>query len=368
MSKHNPIVRVQISRSAILHNYSLFKRAVSGLEVAPVLKSNAYGHGLVEVAEILQKCDAPFFVVDSLYEARRLRQVGIMTPLLVIGYVPVKHIIQNKFSDVFFTIIDINQLRQLVNEVSRPVTVHIKFDTGMHRQGIMMSDLEEAAKLLKGNPKILVEGICTHLCDADNENSSVTMKQLQCWKEILQKWGNVFGAVKWKHIAATHGVKYTNDGIGNLVRVGIGLYGVVSTPVEGESLRPVLSMHTEISSVRRIEVGETVGYNATFTASSERKIATVPVGYYEGVDRRLSNVGALSVKGKMCPVVGRVSMNITSIDVTGISDCVVGDDVIVISDNSALPNSVVAMATQAKTIPYEILIHIPPHLRRTVID
>lgn len=368
LSTYAPIVRVDISRSALLHNYNFYKNLLTDIAVAPVLKSNAYGHGLVEVAEILQDTDAPFFVVDSLYEAKQLRHAGVKKSLLIIGYVTPEQIVHNSLRNVAFTITDINQLRDVCKLVKSKLVLHIKFDTGMHRQGLELSQLNEAVALLKSHKLLQVEGICTHLCDADGKDSLITDLQLQSWQTILTEWEKNYGRVTWRHLSATHGVRMVNSQNSNLIRLGIGLYGVDSSGFEQDKLRPVLAMRTVIGSLRTVVPGDHVGYNATYTFEHNRIIATIPVGYYEGVDRRLSNHGSVIVDGIECPIVGRVSMNITSIDVTEVKDCKVGDEVVVIGNISKLNNSVMQMAKLAETIPYEIIVHIPSHLRRTIID
>lgn len=366
--KIDPLVEIKISRTALLHNYSVYRQVLPQTAIAPVLKSNAYGHGIVEVASILQNTDAPFFVVDSLFEVRQLRQAGITKPLLVIGYVPVEHMVKNTLSDVIFTLIDITQVRRLESAKMSVLRVHLKFDTGMHRQGLSPEDVIEAGQILKQLSSVKVEGICTHLGDADNTDNSRTVAQIKKWQSITEKWSEYYGEVQWKHFSATNGVRFVSSENSNLARIGIGMYGVVESPSRDFDLRPVLSMQTVISSLRWIKPGESVGYNATYTAQTDRHIATVPVGYFEGIDRRLSNKGFFSVNGTICPIVGRVSMNITSIDVTKVARCQVGGVVMVIGDKSEDDNSVVAMARQAEVIPYEIIAHIPAHLRRTVID
>ena len=150
------------------------------------------------------------------------------------------------------------------------------------------------------------------------------------------------------------------------MRLGIGLYGM-NVGIERLDLRPALEMRTRITSIHTLHAGESVGYNATFKAPQDMRVATIPVGYAEGVDRRLSSKGSILVRGTSCPIIGRVSMNITSLDISNVADVHVGDEVTVISPNAADPNGVEAIADLCGTIPYEILVHIPAHLRRVII-
>lgn len=367
VSNYEPFVRVYISRKAIEYNYQSYQKALPDFKIAPVLKSNAYGHGLVEVAEIVDNFDPPFIAVDSFYEARVLRNAGIKSDILVIGYSSPTNVAITRLQDVAFTVVGIDHLKNLVATVAYKTKVHVKFDTGMHRQGLMFNELEQAIKILKQNPQIEVEGICSHLCDADGEDDEFTKKQLALWEKFVQVWSEKFGETKWQHISATKGFRFANTVTGNVVRLGIGLYGGTKPYILHKDLLPALKMETLISSIRTLPAGEYLGYNITFKTEKETKVANVPVGYFEGVDRRLSNKGFMLVNGEPCKILGRVSMNITSIDVTNVN-CKVGDKVVVVSDEPSAQNSIFKMAELSETIPYEILIHIPQHLRREVVD
>lgn len=366
VSNYEPFVKVHVSREAIKHNYNVYKKACPSAQIAPVLKSNAYGHGLIEVAHIIDDLDLPFIVVDSLFEARLLRRVGVKSSLLIIGYSLPTNVNLNNSLNTAFTVIGIEHLKEIVKTVQTPTKLHIKFDTGMHRQGLLPGDIYKAVGLIKQNKYLDVEGICTHLCDADGATNEFTLRQLEVWENVVKKWNEHFGEVKWQHVSATKGVRFAEQASGNVIRLGIGLYGASEPPIPTQPLRLALKMTTVVSSVRTLESGERVGYNITHETQRKTRVATIPVGYFEGVDRRLSNLGAMVISGQVCRILGRVSMNITSIDVTDM-DCSAGDRVVVIDDNPESENSVIKMAEQANTIPYEILIHIPQHLRREVV-
>lgn len=360
---YEPLVEIRISKDALLHNLDVFASMATQWGIAPVLKANAYGHGLVEVARILDgRSEIPFFVVDSYYEALVLRNEGVRTPILVIGYTLTNNITESVLADVSFAVSSMTQLRELVErDVRQPL--HVKVDTGMHRQGILLSEVSSALDLVIKNRNVRIEGVCSHLSDADGEDDTFTREQIRRWNEFVKTWRTRVPDTKYYHISATSGMRFIKEMSANVGRLGIGLYGIASTP----GVRGALEMHTRITAVRKIPKGETVGYNNTWTAKKESVIATIPVGYYEGVDRRLSNKGFVQVKGVICPIVGRVSMNMTTVDVTDVPEIKEGDGVVVISAESENKNSVVTMAQTCGTIPYDILVHIPPALRRTVI-
>lgn len=366
LSTHEPLITVSISRERLLHNLHTYQSAYPDLKVAPMLKSNAYGHGLCLVAELLDREDIAFFAVDSYFEARRLREGGIRTKILVMGYVRPEYIARNGLYDTEYAITDLEQLREVSRAAERPVRLHMKFDTGMHRNGILETDLVEAIELVRANPNLIVSGICSHLADADNHDASFSQSQLGVWERCVAQLKTAFPSLQYRHISATKGARFSKNASMNTVRVGMGLFGCDTSPHADLPLSPVLSMRSFITSIREISTGESVGYNGTFVAQRASRIATVPVGYHEGIDRGLSNRGMYSVRSTLCPIAGRVSMNMSSIDVTDLPDASRGDEIVVISNTSKDPHSIQSMARTIDTSPYVLLAHIPEHLARIV--
>ncbi|MEK7579327.1 MAG: alanine racemase [Patescibacteria group bacterium] len=358
------LITVCVSRSNILHNLSLFKKKAGSWRVAPVLKSNAYGHGLLTVARILQdNKDIPFFAIDSYFEARVLRTEGITMPLLVLGHTLTKTILENSFKDVAFAVATLSQLKELTQQKKKTPPLHIKIDTGMHRQGIMPDEISETIHLLTANPQIRIEGVCSHLSDADGTDPTFTRKQIETWNGIVKIWKEKIPDTRWYHLALTAATKYIQEIDANLLRLGMGLYGI-DPANEVQDLKPALSLRTSITALRTISAGESVGYNNTWTATRETKVATIPAGYFEGISRQLSNKGVIRVNDRECPIVGRVSMNMTTVDVTDIPNVKEGDSAEVISADPKAGNSASKIAVASGTIPYEILVHIPAHLKR----
>lgn len=363
---HTPLITVSISRENLLKNIDAYRGAFPNLSFAPVLKSNAYGHGLLEVADVLDDTGIPFFVVDSYFEARALRAGGIHAPILVIGYTRPEDIAHNRLRNASFALVDLVQARALARFAQKPVDVHLKLDTGMHRHGFLWKELPDVIDLLSTHPFIRVTGIGTHLGDADAKVSTLTDTQRERWHAMAEQLKRSFPTIKHRHIAATKGVRFAEEAEAPIVRLGIGLYGLDTSPDSRLSLTPVLDVETVITSVRDVPKGEPVGYNGTFIPTRPTRVATIPMGYYEGIDRRLSNTGCMLVHGKAASIVGRVSMNMTMLDVTDIPGAAVGDEVIAISRDPSAPNSVERIAKQTGCIPYEVLVHIPAHLRRIV--
>lgn len=373
---HSPSIEVLIYKTNLLDNFKEYKRRYPHLSLAPVLKSNAYGHGILQIAKILDKENIAFFVADSLYEAMMLRNDRCKSPILVVGYTSPENINNNKLSNVAFALTGLEQLHEIARlfesrqarTTKTEKTFHLKIDTGMHRQGILPAQINDAIKIIKASPRINLEGICSHFADADNTNDSFTKMQISRWEKSIIPFKQNFPKLKFFHISATTGVPYSKEIFANVARLGMGLYGINSSPFTNLNLKPVLEMRTVISSLKNIPAGECVGYSITYKTSKPIRVATVPAGYFEGVDRRLSNNGFFKIAGRHCPIVGKISMNMTSIDITSLPETKFGDEVIIISNNKNDLNSVEQMAKLTGTTPYEILARVPQHLRRTIVE
>ncbi len=360
------LIRVLIYKNEILHNLNVFRKRFPKIGIAPVLKSNAYGHGLLQVARLLDAESLPFFCVDSFFEALILRNEGIQSSLLIIGYTPLENVLANKLKNVAFAVISLEELERFVHSIRDKTRIHLKLDTGMHRHGILPEEIPEAINILKRNPRIILEGVYSHLADADTENSKHAELQIVQWNEAVAQFKKEFPNTSYFHLGATAGSRYSSQVEANVLRIGIGLYGISLGP-EHLDLHPALEMKTRVTSLRTLQAGESVGYNATFTAKVKTEIASIPAGYTEGIDRRLSNKGTVTIRGVGCPIVGRVSMNITSIDISAAPVVRLDDEVTVISKEKGAPNSIERMAELCNTISYDLLVHIPQHLRREVI-
>jgi alanine racemase len=437
-TNYQPLIEIRIFQDAILHNLKEYQNKYPNLRFAPVLKSNAYGHGLINIGKILDNQNLPFFMVDSFFEALQLRRENIKTKILILGYNRLNETIGGKLKNVSFGVIDFEQLKQIIAALKKPQTFHLKIDTGMHRQGILVEQVDEAIKLIKSNSNFILEGVCSHFATADDGDQSFVKQQIEIWNKITGKFKNEFpssrrhseaergkaaaaeesqsakeilhasdalGAqddatsIKYFHVSNTAGTFYTSGLDVNVGRLGIGLYGINQSPFEKLNLQPALEMVSIISSIKKIKSGEKVGYGITFTAPKDMVVATVPVGYNEGVDRRLSNIGFFKVADVDCPLVGRVSMNMSSIDVTGVipealsaseklsgiqSQAKVLDpqadrmhlagmtqikleqEVQIISPNSTDKNSVENIAKLCNCLPYEVLVKIPSYLKRVI--
>lgn len=365
------MVTVTLSKKALLNNINEFIKIGHGVMVSPVLKSNAYGHGICEIAEILDKhtssISVPFFILDSYFEAKKLRNDDINRPIMVIGYTTIKNIVENKIKDVIFTVSDINVLKELGEKLNKKTKFNLKLDTGMHRQGILPSDMDESIKIINKNNNIILESISSHFSDAE-ENKDYTEKQIVEWNKLVDKFKKEFNTIKYWHISNTAGHNYINEAKCNMTRLGAGLYGIRDGAyVDNVHIMPVLQLETIVTGIKNIKKGQTVGYGNSFEAKKDMTIATIPVGYYEGIDRRLSNKGHVIIHNTVTNIIGRVSMNITTIDITEIPNVKIGDKVIVISNKETDPNSMLNISKET-TLARDLAVNIASHLKRIVID
>ena len=335
--EYQTLNKIAISRKRLLENYKFLSSINKKIKVAPVIKSNAYGHGLLEVAKILDGEGAPFFCVDSLYEAYELYNAKIKTPFLIMGYTNPENLKIKKLP-FSFAVFDLQTI-EILNKYQPGCAVHIFMDTGMSREGITMEDLPDFLKTLR-NLNVKVEGLMSHLAD----RNKLQIQRFQQAQKLVKKIG--FDP-KWIHLS-TH--------YGNMARVGLKLY----------LQKPILKFISHLAQVKKIKKGERVGYNGTYKIKKDTIIGVIAAGYYDGVDRGLSNKGFVKIKAEFSPIIGRVSMNMTTVDLSNIN-AKVGDEVVIYSDNPKDKNSIENSAKICGKIPYEILVHLVQGTKRVIV-
>lgn len=363
--KYSPLNTIEISQEALYANYNYLSSIGKDVKVAPVLKSNAYGHGLPLVGKLLDTVGAPFFCVDSLYEAYELQKIKIKTPVLIMGYVDPRNL-QNRQLPFSFAVYDKEQVAG-ISKYQKNSAVHIFVDTGMHREGIQLSELPELLAIIKKFSNIRVEGLMSHLGAGDN--IPATKKQLEQFETAKKLVHTAGSRPQWFHIAASSGLLHSADygkSSGNLARCGIALYGIEPERI-GTNLKPVLTFKTTLSQIKTIKKGEKVGYDFTYTAKKNMIIGILSAGYFDGIDRRFSGKGYVFIGKTPCPILGRVSMNVTTIDISDVQNPQVGDEVIIFSNNANDKNSIVNAAILADTIPYDLAVHLAYSTKRIVV-
>lgn len=365
---------VELDRSAIAHNYNLFKKIVAKKNgktiVMPVVKSNAYGHGLVMFSKELVKLGAEFLGVDSFEEALELRANGIKTRILVFGYTAPAYFIEASLKNISVTISSINSLLELKKiSIKKKIKIHIKVDTGLGRQGFPYEELDEVLKILKNLKNIQVEGLYTHLAVGE-ALSGKEYTMMQAGK--LETWYMAFideGYKPLRHICATSSTMFFPELHYDMVRIGIGSYGLWPSRETKQAMQkkyklmPVLSWKTIITEIKKINKGTKIGYDLTEELKKDSLLGVIPVGYWHGYPRALSSKGLFNVLGKKVKLVGRVSMDMCVLDLTNLK-AKVGDEVAIIGGDTGHYAEADQMAQDADTINYEITTRINPIIKR----
>ncbi len=368
---------IEISKKALIHNLESFRKLVgSNVVLAPTIKANAYGHGLVECGTVFAEHGAEYLCVNALYEAETLRKAGIKTPILILGYTPLSdlgEIVQLKAETVVY---NLETLRALAT-LDKPVGVHLKIETGNHRQGIDPERLSEFVSLLKKHPRLELKGVSTHFANLeDRTDTHYAHFQLKKFEEAIRLLELQGMAPHYRHCAATAGIVALPEAHFNFVRLGIGSYGLwPSTSTEaaaakaalGVRLEPALTWKTIVAQVKPVKKGALIGYGCTHEMQHDGTIAVLPVGYYDGFVRSLGNKGFVLIRGKRAPVVGRVCMNMIMVDVSHIPDIKLEDEVILIGAQGGERITAEEMGELSGTIHYEVTTRINERIPRILI-
>ena len=343
-------VFAKINLDAALNNFNNIVSSIDdNTKVLAVLKTDAYGHGAVPIARLLENQSKLYgFALATAEEALILRNSGIIKPLLVLGYTFPSSYENLILKDVSFTVFREDMLEDLARvcrnlsstEYQYKVKVHIKVDTGMGRIGITPSDdgIEFVRKVME-YPEIQIEGLFTHLAKADEKDRAYTEKQIKIFKDFANRIEEELGIkIPYKHISNSAGIIEYREANMDLVRAGIILYGLwPSNEVSKEkiSLKPVLSLHSKIVYIKKIPPGTSISYGGTFISDKDMVIATVPIGYGEGYPRSLSNKAEVLIRGQRCKILGRICMDQLMVDVTGVEDVAESDTVTLIGQDGS---------------------------------
>lgn len=341
-----------------------------------IVKANAYGHGLILVARVLeQKVD--WFGVTSLEEGLHLRKQGIKLPILVLGYIPLSYLEQAIKEDLSFAVYNrsvIKKAEQIAKNWSKKVKIHLKIETGLNRQGIRVNEVLSFVGLVKKCPSVLLEGVYTHFANIeDTLDPSFAMEQLRSFRQVTKMVESAKMKIPFKHTACSAAIILFPQTHFDMVRLGISLYGlwpskeVKMAAKENLNLEPVLAWKTKVIQLKQIKKGESVGYGRTWWASRVTKIAVLPVGYFDGYDRKLSNSGRVLVGGKFAPVVGRVCMNMIMVDITKIPNVSLEDEVVLLGRQGKNEITTEELAEKVGTINYEFVSRINLTLPRILI-
>ncbi len=374
---------VEIDTAALRHNLHAAQKLVGPtVTVMAVVKSNAYGHGLAEVARVCASrftLHAPriWFGVDSIDEALILKEKAIKQPIFILGYIPkprLEEAILYGFRFVLYDADVLTECARIAKKLNKKAFVHVKVETGTYRQGVLNGDARVLARLLKRHAaRIVSEGIYTHFADSENTKSTYYKYQLAEFGRALRIFTEEGISFQYKHASSSAGLLIYPEAHFNMVRLGIALYGmypsenVQSRILNKVRLRPVFTWKTRVAQVKEVPKGATVGYDRTYKAKRARTIAILPVGYWDGCDRRLSNEGITLIRGKRAPVVGNICMNMMMVDVTRIRGARAGDEVVLLGREGEEAIPAEEMARAMGTINYEITTRINPCIPRILL-
>jgi alanine racemase len=367
----------EINLDNLAFNFRSVKRFVGeDLAVMAIVKADGYGHGAVRCAKRLAAEGADWFGVALIEEGLELRENQIKTPILCLGSFwagQEKLLLENNITPVIYQTKTADLLNRAAREKKLIADIHVKVDTGMGRIGVRFDEVKEFSEKLREFKNLRIDGLMTHFATADNlSESDYTNEQINKFKQTVAIFQSRGFNPTYQDLANSPGAVAHKNSRGNMVRIGGILYGlggdVLPKGIVKPELKPVLSLRTRITLLKRVPKGETLGYSRTFTTEKDSLIATVPIGYQDGYSRSLSNIGRAIVNGIYVPVVGRISMDWTILDVSEAQDVKVEDEIVLIGESGALKVSAEDLGRQTDTISYEITCGINRRVQRRYVE
>ena len=373
---------VEIDAGALGGNIAEFRRRLGpGPRLAAVVKSNAYGHGMLEVARIAASSGADALCVNNAGEGAALREAGLTLPILVMGYVPLDTldtVVRHGLEPVVYNTETLDRLDEIARASRARVGVHVKVETGTHRQGVPERDVPAFATRLAAAEGLRLAGVTTHFANIEDTTShDFAETQIAAFARSVDAIARVCPGPVLRHSACSAAILLFNRTHLDLARVGISLYGLwpsketyVSCLERGKPslhLTPVMTWKTRIAQVKEVPEGGYVGYGCTWRATRATRVAVLPVGYYEGYDRGLSGIAHVLVRGKRAPVRGRVCMNMCMVDVTDVPGAALEDEVVLLGTQGDESVTAEQLAAWCGTISYEIVSRIHSSLPRVIV-
>jgi alanine racemase len=374
-----PNTWVEIDRAALLANVHSCRQLVGPhCRLLGLVKGNAYGHGLREISTLLLAAGIDMLGVDAVGEAVTLRTSGVTCPVLLIGALPPANIpllLAHQLTPVLVSPEQVQMVGEFARQAACELDVHLKFDTGMHRQGIMWEEFPVLLDLLAKYPGLRVSGVATHLARADEaERPEWTRRQLDQFHHMIATLAAAGIHASVRHAANSAATLLWPETHLDMVRLGIALYGFWPGPTVAHAsakkltLCPVMTWKTRVAAVKAVSCGCGVGYGGSYVTTRASRIAVLPLGYYEGYSRSLSNLGQVLIHGQRAPVCGRVSMNLMTVDVTDIPAVQPGDEAVLLGQQGTAAIAAEDMAAWLGTIHYEVTTRINPLIARVIVD
>ncbi|MEA4901773.1 alanine racemase [Desulfitobacterium sp.] len=364
-------VWAEVDLNALKRNYGRI-RTYTKSEIMPIVKADAYGHGAVPVVKTLIEAGARRFGVALLEEALELKHAFPQVKIMTIGYMSADFAQVIVKEDIISGVYQYDQAESLSKEAcaqGKKATIHLKIDTGMGRIGFRKDTFEEILRIAE-LPNLYIEGIYTHFANSDQLDLSFAREQLKLFLEVCERLEGQGIHIPIRHAANSAAILQFPEAHLDLVRPGIILYGLPPSYQVGpnEGFEPVMTWKARIAHIKEIQAGETVSYGRTFRAAYPTRVATVPVGYADGLNRALSNRGEMLVKGRRAAIIGRICMDQTMLDVTKIPGVEVGSTVILLGSEGYERIDATEMAKWLDTINYEVVCDISGRVPRVYIE
>lgn len=369
---------IEINLSQLKKNYLIYKSSLKNdADIMAVIKADAYGHGDVQVARLLSQCGVHLFAVSNIDEAVGLREAGIQGEILILGYTSVFYAKTLWYYDLTQAIVS-DEYAKALAETGMKIKCQFAIDTGMNRIGLDGDDAVLCERIIREYKDTLnLTGIFTHLCVADTDTpdcKEFTLGQINKFKAVAERILDL--NLPYMHCCNSAGGLYylkedeTFKHIGNIVRLGIILYGLKPDDNNEipKGIEPAMEWKSQISMIKDVHPGETIGYGRTYKVEKESRIATLTTGYADGLNRLLSNKGFVMINGKKAPIVGRVCMDQTLIDVTDIPNVDMGTRVTLIGKSGNLTYTADDMAKDLGTIGYEVICNITKRVQRFYVN
>ena len=346
----------EINLAAIRHNLSEIRRHIQPTaKLCAVVKANAYGHGAVEVSKVAEEIGADFLAVATVEESLQLRRAGFNLPILILGLIPydaAEIVVENKITATVSDFELAEKISVAAVKFDTPAKIHLKIETGMGRIGMFPNDAVEIAEKISKLPNVEIEGIFSHFADADSDDKTFTLQQLELFKNTCDKISEHGVKIKIRHIAESAAILEIPTAHLDMVRAGIITYGLYPSETVKHTIEllPAMKLVAKVAYVKEIAAGTSIGYCREFIAKKISKIATVPLGYADGYIRAYKNFH-VEINGKIAPIAGRVCMDQFMVDVSEIPNVKIGDEVILFgSDKISIDDA----AKHLQTINYEV--------------
>ena len=374
-----------INREAVNKNVTFLKRKLGGkVRISAVVKANAYGHGIEQMVPLFEKEGIDHFAVFDFEEAKKVKNIiRSDSDIMIMGWIAdndIEDSVLNGFEIFIYNTHRLIKTIEKARKLKKKVKIHLEIETGMNRLGLDSESFIKAISIIDQNRDVLeIKGFCTHLAGAESvSNYKRIISQLKKYKSLLNILEKNMIYPEYKHVAnSAAAIVYPKSKM-DMVRVGIMLYGLWSSPetfihythdkkVKSDPLHRILGWKSSIMSIKDIKEGEFIGYGISYLTQKETRIAIIPVGYAMGYNRSLSNKGRVLINGYRCGVIGIVNMNMIIVDITNVPNANIGDEVVLIGKQGDLEIKVSSFSNISNELNYEVLAHMPENLERKII-